>query len=131
MVLVKPLRLTWPAAQSTFIDLVADSSHRQNGVMDDDEEVVRRLIEGMDQYGPYYDEVFWEVSARIRERGEAGKLGPGRPDLLEAIGAGTLGVRAYGAAGRRGAQALQLGSCTPADGPAAPGWRLHRSLASR
>ena len=42
--------------------------------MDDDQEVVRRLLEGMDQYGSYYDEVFWEVSARIRERGEAGKL---------------------------------------------------------
>lgn len=40
----------------------------------DDQEVVRRLFEAMDQYGPYYDEVFWEVSTRIRERGEAGKL---------------------------------------------------------
>jgi hypothetical protein len=30
--------------------------------------------EGMDQYSPYYDEVFWEVSARIRQQGEAGKL---------------------------------------------------------
>ena len=40
----------------------------------DDEEVVRRLLDAMDQYGPFYDEVFWEVSSRIREQGEAGKL---------------------------------------------------------
>lgn len=54
-------RLFWPPFQ-------------QNGAMDDDWEVVRRLLDAIDQYGPYYDEVFWEVSARIRERGEAGKL---------------------------------------------------------
>ena len=40
----------------------------------DDEEVTRRLLNAMDQYSPYYDEVFWEVSARIRTRDEAGKL---------------------------------------------------------
>jgi hypothetical protein len=40
----------------------------------DNDEVVKRLLGAMDQYGAYYDEVFWEVSARIRERGEAGKL---------------------------------------------------------
>lgn len=40
----------------------------------DDEEVVRRLIEAMDRYSPFYDEVFWDVSARIREHGEAQKL---------------------------------------------------------
>jgi hypothetical protein len=40
----------------------------------DDEEVVKRLLDAMDQYEPYYDEVFWEVSSRIRDQGEAGKL---------------------------------------------------------
>lgn len=40
----------------------------------DDQELVSRLLKAMDQYSPYYDEVFWEVSARIREQGEAGKL---------------------------------------------------------
>jgi len=42
--------------------------------MDHDQELVERLLEAMGQYSPYYDEVFWEVSARIRGRGEAGKL---------------------------------------------------------
>jgi hypothetical protein len=37
-------------------------------------EAVCRLLEAMDQYNPYYDEVFWEVSSRIRTQGEAGKL---------------------------------------------------------
>jgi hypothetical protein len=46
----------------------------QPGSMDDDQAVVRRLLDGMDQYGPYYDEVFWEVSARIHAQKEAGKL---------------------------------------------------------
>jgi hypothetical protein len=40
----------------------------------DDLEVVDRLLAAMDEYGPYYDEVFWEVGSRIREHGEAGKL---------------------------------------------------------
>jgi hypothetical protein len=48
-------------------------SRWQNSAMDD-QEVVRRLLKAMDQYSPYYDQVFWEVSARIREQGEAGKL---------------------------------------------------------
>jgi hypothetical protein len=50
------------------------SRFRQNGAMDDDQEAVRRLLDAVDQYSPHYDEVFWEVSARIREHGEAGKL---------------------------------------------------------
>jgi hypothetical protein len=40
----------------------------------DDQEVVQRLLEALDQYSPYYDEVFWDVSARVCEQGEAGKL---------------------------------------------------------
>ena len=40
----------------------------------DEDEIVRRLLDAMDQYDPYYDEVFWEVNARMRERGQAGKL---------------------------------------------------------
>jgi hypothetical protein len=43
----------------------------------DDEEVARQLLKAMDQYQqkhPHYDQVFWEVSAQIRKRGEAGKL---------------------------------------------------------
>jgi hypothetical protein len=39
-----------------------------------DGEVVEQLLEGMRQYGLHYDEVFWEVHARIREQGDAGKL---------------------------------------------------------
>src|SRR5260221_5794410 len=39
-----------------------------------DQELVERLLEAMDKYGPYYDDVFWEVSARVRERGDAGKM---------------------------------------------------------
>ena len=29
--------------------------------MDNDQEVVRRLLEAVDQYSPYYDEVFWDA----------------------------------------------------------------------
>jgi hypothetical protein len=50
------------------------SPFRQNGAMGDDQEVARRLLHAIDQYSPHYDEVFWEVSARIREHGEASKL---------------------------------------------------------
>lgn len=39
-----------------------------------DHEVVEQRLEGMRRYGPHYDEVFWEVHTRIRERGDAGKL---------------------------------------------------------
>ena len=46
---------------------------RQNDAMDDDE-VVGRLLKAMGQYGPYYDEVFWQINAHICEQGEAGKL---------------------------------------------------------
>lgn len=39
-----------------------------------DNELISCLLRAMDRYSPYYDEVFWEVSARIRARGEVGKL---------------------------------------------------------
>jgi hypothetical protein len=43
----------------------------------DGDEVVRRLINAMDEYDrqyPCYDEVFWQAHDRIRECGEASKL---------------------------------------------------------
>jgi hypothetical protein len=40
----------------------------------EDEETARRVVEAIDKYNPYYDEVFWEVNARIRNHHEAGKL---------------------------------------------------------
>ena len=39
-----------------------------------DDELVTCLFKAMDQYSSYYDEVFLEVSAHIRVRGEVGKL---------------------------------------------------------
>jgi hypothetical protein len=46
---------------------------RQDAVMDE-EEVARQLLDAIDKYSPYYDEVFWEVHTRITKRRAAGKL---------------------------------------------------------
>jgi hypothetical protein len=40
----------------------------------DDQVVAERLLEAMGHYLPYYDEIFWQVNARISEHREAGKL---------------------------------------------------------
>jgi hypothetical protein len=42
--------------------------------MVNDQKVGDWLLEAMERYHPFYDEIFWQVNARIGEHGEAGKL---------------------------------------------------------